>query len=53
MGMLFLKCKTCGVKFASGISADAKSFETLTLINNQHVCPEGHRHSYDKKDYSF
>jgi hypothetical protein len=53
MGMLFLKCKTCGMKFASGISVDAKSFETLTLINNQHECPKGHCHSYDKRDYFF
>jgi DNA-directed RNA polymerase subunit RPC12/RpoP len=54
MGMLFLKCKTCGEKFASGISADEKSFKTLTLRNNTHQCPKcGQRHSYDTKDYFF
>lgn len=53
MPMLYLKCKTCGVKFASGIAADKKSFETLTLSNNSHQCSKGHVHSYNTKDYFF
>jgi len=50
---LYLKCKTCGVEFSSGISGDKKSFETLTLRGNYHTCPKGHTHQYEKKDYYF
>ena len=53
MPMLYIRCKTFGLRFASGINVDPKSFETLTLKNNSHRCPNGHLHSYDKKDYSF
>ena len=53
MPMLNLRCKICGAKFASGISADKKSFETLTLKNNRHECPKGHLRSYNKEDYFF
>jgi len=53
MPKLHLKCKTCGIVFESGISADRQSFETLTLVNNVHQCPKEHRNSYDKKDYFF
>ena len=51
MPMLYLRCKTCDTEFASGISVDNKSFETLILSENHHICPEGHTHTYDKKDY--
>ena len=50
---LYLKCKTCGVEFVSGIACDKKSFQTLTLKGNYHTCPKGHTHQYDKKDYHF
>jgi hypothetical protein len=53
MPMLYLKCKTCGTKFASGISVDETSFKTLNLVNNSHTCPKGHTHAYNKQDYSF
>jgi len=53
MPMLYLKCKTCGAEFPSGMSFDKKSFETATLIGNYHTCPKGHTHPYDKKDYYF
>lgn len=53
MPMLYVRCKICGTKFASGISVDKKSFETLTLKNNHHKCPRGHLHSYNKEDYFF
>jgi hypothetical protein len=53
MPMLYLKCKICGIKFASGIAADEESFRTLTLSNNSHQCPRGHLVPYDKKDYFF
>ena len=49
----YLRCKTCGIEFASGISTDKKSFETMALSKNQHTCPKGHTHAYDKKDYYF
>ena len=51
MPRLYLRCKTCDTEFASGISVDKKSFETLILSGNQHTCPKGHTHTYDKKDY--
>lgn len=53
MPTLYLKCKTCKTEFASGMNIDKKSFETTTLKGNYHVCPKGHNHSYDKKDYYF
>jgi hypothetical protein len=53
MPMLYLKCKICGTKFASGIAVDEKSYKTLSLINNSHTCPKGHVSSYNKQDYSF
>lgn len=53
MAMLYVRCKTCGIRFASGISVDQESFETLVLKNNFHECPRGHLNSYNKEDYSF
>jgi len=53
MPMLYLKCETCGVEFASGMNFDMKSFETTTLKGNYHTCPRGHKHQYDKQDYYF
>jgi len=52
MATLYLKCKTCGMEFASGIAMDEKSFATQ-LINMGHNCPMGHVNIYDKKDYHF
>ena len=48
---LELKCKTCGVRFNSGIVMSRKSFRTVILKANKHECPKGHVHSYDKEDY--
>jgi hypothetical protein len=53
MPMLYLKCKTCGIEFASGMNFDKKSFETSILKGNYHTCPKGHSNKYDKKDYYF
>ena len=53
MPTLYLRCKTCNVEFASMISADEESFETLGLSNIGMTCPKGHAHTYDKKDYYF
>jgi len=53
MPMLYLKCKTCGLEFASGMNFDKKSFETSILKANYHTCPKGHSNKYDKKDYYF
>jgi hypothetical protein len=53
MPMLYVKCKTCGVEFASGMSFDKRSLETAILKANYHRCPKGHTHQYDKKDYYF
>lgn len=48
---LELKCKTCGVRFNSGIVMSRKTFETAVLKANKHKCSNGHVHSYDKEDY--
>jgi len=55
MPKLYVKCKEkkCGIKFASGIAMDRKSFETSTLVGNYHICPKGHKHQYNKEDYFF
>jgi len=53
MKNLYLKCKTCGEKFRSGIQMDEESFKTVTLQNNYENCPKGHRDSYNKEDYFF
>jgi len=53
MPMLYLKCKTCGVEFASSIVMDEISFATSELINNRHNCPRGHVKTYNKEDYHF
>lgn len=53
MPILYLICKTCGVRFPSGITSDKKSFETISLINNSHKCPKGHIEIYEKTDYFF
>jgi hypothetical protein len=53
MPALYLKCKTCDLEFASGISTDKISFETMTLEKNYHTCPKGHKNRYDKKNYYF
>ena len=53
MPMLYLKCKTCQMEFASGFNFDKKSFETSQIFNNVHSCPNEHTNKYDKKDYYF
>jgi hypothetical protein len=51
--MLYLKCKTCGVTFPSGIAMDKESFQSAMLRKNRHTCPSGHEHEYNKEDYFF
>lgn len=53
MPRVYLRCKTCNTEFASGVGFDQKSFETSIISRNQHTCPKGHTHTYDKKDYFF
>lgn len=53
MKKLYLKCKTCGEKFRSGIQMDEESFRTITLQNNYENCQKGHVNSYDKENYFF
>lgn len=48
---LDVKCKTCEMKFNSGIVMSRKAFKTAILKANKHQCPKGHVHSYDKEDY--
>ena len=49
--MLYLKCKTCGMEFPSGISVTKDSLATMHLANNTHVCPMRHSHTYDLENY--
>jgi hypothetical protein len=51
--MLYLKCKTCGTTFSSGIAMNEKSFQSTILLGNRHICPKGHEHRYNKEDYFF
>jgi len=53
MARLYLKCKTCGIEFVSGIDLDKESFESTTFVDNYHVCPNQHSNSYNKQDYYF
>jgi len=53
MPSLYLKCKTCGVKFESGIVMEKRGLEVIKLVDNQHTCPNGHIHTYSKKDYFY
>jgi len=53
MPSLYLKCKTCGMKFESGIVMEKRGLEAIKLIDNQHTCPKGHINTYNKKDYFF
>ena len=53
MPSLYLKCKTCGVKFESGVVMEKRGFEAIKLVENQHTCPNGHIHAYSKKDYFY
>lgn len=53
MPSLYLKCKTCGVKFESGIVMEKRGLEAIKLVDNQHTCPNGHIHAYNKKDYFY
>ena len=48
MPMLYIKCKTCGVEFPSGIRV---SLATLHLENKTHVCINGHANGYAQEDY--
>jgi serine acetyltransferase len=50
---LYLKCKTCKIEFWSDIRCDKQTFRTLDLQGNCHVCPNGHKNRYDKKDYYY
>jgi len=53
MPSLYLKCKTCGVKFDSGIVMEKRGLESIKFVDNQHTCPKGHIHTYKKRDYFF
>jgi serine acetyltransferase len=50
---LYLKCKTCEIEFWSDIRCNKKIFRTLDLRGNFHVCSNGHKNRYDKKDYYY
>lgn len=51
--LLYLKCKTCGVTFSSGIAMGEESFRSTILKRNRHTCPKRHEHEYNKEDYFF
>jgi hypothetical protein len=49
----WLKCKTCGVEFPAKIRTAPRSFATTTITEYMTVCPNCHKHSYDKADFSL
>jgi predicted RNA-binding Zn-ribbon protein involved in translation (DUF1610 family) len=50
----YVKCKHCGFEHPSGIQIDQRSFQTVTLSNNQENCPKcGQFSTYNKPDYYF
>jgi hypothetical protein len=51
--MLYVKCKTCGEEFASGISISEKLLDRAPLSNTLHRCSKGHEHQYNKPDYYY
>jgi len=51
--MLYVKCKTCGEEFASGLSIPKTVIEKVPLTNTLHRCSKGHEHHYDKADHSL
>lgn len=50
--MLFLKCQKCKHEFSTGIKMDCDIFESMTFIQNIHVCPFcKHKFVAHKKNY--
>jgi rubredoxin len=51
---LWIRCRTCGRVFDSGLRMDRVSFERGTLAANYHTCPHcGTRATYKKEDYEL
>ncbi len=51
---LWVRCRTCGNAFDSGLRMDRASFERGTLAANYHLCPHcGARETYRKEDYDL
>ena len=48
MSMLYIKCKTCGVEFPSGIRVNQTP---IHLEKKTHYCINGHANDYDQEDY--
>ena len=53
LAVLYLKCKTCGSAFSSGVAMDERSFQSTVFRENRHTCSKGHEHGYNKGDYFF
>lgn len=53
MSSLYIKCKTCGVEFKTGVQINEESFETTSITYQYETCPSGHWNPYDKKDFFF
>ena len=51
--MLYVKCKTCGEEFASGLSIPKSVIDKVPLTNTLHRCSKGHEHHYDKADHYY
>ena len=49
---LYVRCKTCGLEFKTGIGATPESLRTSVFMN-PHICPSGHVHTYTTNEYFF
>ena len=49
MSKLFVKCKTCGIWFNTGL--ESANLHGLNDEGRVHKCPLGHEHKYSKADY--
>lgn len=51
---LWIRCRSCGREFDSGLRMDQASFERGTLAANYHTCRHcGTRGTYRKEDYEL
>lgn len=48
MGRLYVRCKTCGIWFNTGIEAEVVN---QVLVGKRHKCPMGHENLYSPQDY--
>jgi len=50
---LYVKCKTCGEEFDSGLSIPKSVLDKVELSNTMHRCSKNHENHYDKPDHYY